>query len=216
MKLELLALKWAVTEKFREYLLGGTFVVFTDNNPLSYLQTTMKLGATEARWVAQLAQFNFEVKYRSGRANGNADALSRKKFHGLEASGTSGEPAVSAQEVVMAAVLASDGTMVVPPEVRTMATKWQEVVRVQEVGVADCGTDAALSTLPCRGPAELAQLQQEDEIISRLLAYRQAGHRPTRRQMGKECKVSRKLLGQWDRVREHQGVLYRCVQDEGR
>jgi len=30
MKLEMLALKWAVTEKFRDYLLGETFVVYTD------------------------------------------------------------------------------------------------------------------------------------------------------------------------------------------
>ena len=44
MKLELLALKWAVTEKFRTYLLGSKFEVFTDNKPLKYLQTTSKLG----------------------------------------------------------------------------------------------------------------------------------------------------------------------------
>lgn len=44
MKLELLALKWAMTEKFREYLLGQRCVVFTDNNPLSHLATA-KLGA---------------------------------------------------------------------------------------------------------------------------------------------------------------------------
>ena len=34
-KLELLALKWAVTEKFRDYLLGLKFTVYTDNNPLA-------------------------------------------------------------------------------------------------------------------------------------------------------------------------------------
>ena len=34
MKLELLALKWAVTEKFREYLLESEFMVYTDNNVL--------------------------------------------------------------------------------------------------------------------------------------------------------------------------------------
>ena len=37
MKLETLALKWAITDKFRDYLLGGLFTVYTDNNPLTYL-----------------------------------------------------------------------------------------------------------------------------------------------------------------------------------
>uniref|UniRef100_A0A3B1JWV6 Gypsy retrotransposon integrase-like protein 1 n=1 Tax=Astyanax mexicanus TaxID=7994 RepID=A0A3B1JWV6_ASTMX len=77
MKLEFLALKWAMTEKFREYLLGHKCVVYTDNNPLSYLQSA-KLGAMEHRWAAQLAAFDFEIKYRSGRSNKNADALSRQ------------------------------------------------------------------------------------------------------------------------------------------
>jgi hypothetical protein len=50
MNLELLALKWAVTEQFREYLLGALFEVFTDNNPLCYLKSA-KLGALEMRWL---------------------------------------------------------------------------------------------------------------------------------------------------------------------
>ncbi|XP_041935239.1 uncharacterized protein LOC121697664 [Alosa sapidissima] len=76
MKLELVGLKWAVTEKFREYLLGHKFTVYTDNNPLSYLQSA-KLAAVEQRWVSQLALFDYEIKYRPGTANRNADALSR-------------------------------------------------------------------------------------------------------------------------------------------
>ena len=68
MKLEFLALKWAVTEKFQEYLLGHNCVVYTDNNPLSHLQSA-KLGAPEHRWAAELAVFNLEIKYRSGRSN---------------------------------------------------------------------------------------------------------------------------------------------------
>lgn len=81
MKLEFLGLKWAMTEKFREYLLGHKCIVFTDNNPLSYLQSS-KLGATEHRWAAQLASFDFDIKYWSSRSNRNADALSRQHAPG--------------------------------------------------------------------------------------------------------------------------------------
>lgn len=84
MKLELLALYWAVTQKYRDLLLGTELIVFTDSNPLSYLQITAKLGATETRWAAELAQFTFTIKYRSGRSNKNADGLSRKVHHGEE------------------------------------------------------------------------------------------------------------------------------------
>ena len=55
MKLELLALYWAITVKFRDMLIGAELTVFTDNNPLSYIQSTVKLEATEMRWVAELA-----------------------------------------------------------------------------------------------------------------------------------------------------------------
>lgn len=75
-KLELLALKWSVTEKFKEYLIYSKFSVITDHNPLRYLESA-NLGAVEQRWIAQLAEFDFEVYYKPGRQNTNADVLSR-------------------------------------------------------------------------------------------------------------------------------------------
>ena len=45
-KLEFLALKWVVTEHFKEYLLHQPFLVKTDNNPLTYIMTTPNLNAT--------------------------------------------------------------------------------------------------------------------------------------------------------------------------
>lgn len=75
-KLELLALKWAVTEKFKDYLWGATVEVFTDNNPLVHLHSA-RLGAVEQRWVSQLANYNYTLRYRPGRVNQNADILSR-------------------------------------------------------------------------------------------------------------------------------------------
>ena len=76
-KLELLALKWAVCDKFRDYLLGGQFTLYTDNNPLTYLMKYVKLPAIEQRWAATLAPFHFEIRYRAAKHNANADALSR-------------------------------------------------------------------------------------------------------------------------------------------
>ena len=46
-KLEFLAVKWAVTDQFHEYLYGGNFYVFTDNKPLTYILTSAKLDAVE-------------------------------------------------------------------------------------------------------------------------------------------------------------------------
>ncbi len=66
-KLELLALKWTVTEKFHDYLYGTEFTVETDNNPLTYVLTTAKLDATGQRWVAALANYKFIIKYGRGK-----------------------------------------------------------------------------------------------------------------------------------------------------
>lgn len=77
-KLEFLALKWAICEKFRDYLFyAPNFVVYTDNNPLTYIMSTAKLNAVGHRWVGELADFRFIIKYRPGRANADADTLSR-------------------------------------------------------------------------------------------------------------------------------------------
>ena len=77
-KLEFLCLKWAVTDKFHDYLYGNTFTVCTDNNPLTYVLSSAKLDATGHRWLASLGTYNFQLKYKSGKANGDADGLSRK------------------------------------------------------------------------------------------------------------------------------------------
>ena len=76
-KLEFLTLKWAVVKKFHEYLYGSTFDIYTDNNPLTYMLTTAKLDAASHCWVASLANYNFRLHYRAGKANIDDNALSR-------------------------------------------------------------------------------------------------------------------------------------------
>ena len=77
-KKEFLALKWAVTDKFHDYLYGGNFTVITDNNPLTYVLSSAKLDATGYRWLAALSVYNFDLKYRRGMDHSDADGLSRR------------------------------------------------------------------------------------------------------------------------------------------
>ena len=81
-KQEFLALKWAVTEQFHEYLsLYGKnrneFVVCTDNNPLTYIFSSANLDAAGQRWVARLASYNFSLEYQKGKDNTVANFLSQ-------------------------------------------------------------------------------------------------------------------------------------------
>ena len=88
-KQEILALKWAVTEQFHEYLsLYGKnrneFVVCTDNNPLTYIFSTANLDAAGQRWVAHLTSYNFALEYQKGKDNMVADFLSHMDDHLME------------------------------------------------------------------------------------------------------------------------------------
>ncbi|XP_034560089.1 uncharacterized protein LOC117827597 [Notolabrus celidotus] len=76
-QLEFLSLKWAIVEKFHDYLYGARFTVRTDNNPLTYVLTTAKLNATGHRWLSDLSVYDFDIIYRPGRNNIDADLLSR-------------------------------------------------------------------------------------------------------------------------------------------
>ena len=61
----------------KDYLYGAKFVVYTDNNPLTYVLSTAILDAIGHRWLAALGAFNFSIKYKPGIRNVDADILSR-------------------------------------------------------------------------------------------------------------------------------------------
>ena len=73
-KLELLVLKWAMTEKLQDYLLGSKFTVYTNNNPLACVRE-IKLGEVQIRWLSKLLLFDFDIKYRTCKSNKAVDAL---------------------------------------------------------------------------------------------------------------------------------------------
>ncbi len=145
MKLKFLALKWAMVERVsREYLLGPKCIAFTDNNPLSHLAMA-KLGGTEQRWAAELAAFDFEVRYRSGRSKANADALSRQN------------PVFQGEAKELAAGVA------IPESLQ------QAIGRTSQCAVqADVRTVSALSGYSA---SDLHSMQEADPVIGQVIKF---------------------------------------------
>lgn len=179
MKLEFLALKWAMAEKFREYLLGHKCIVWTDNNPLSHLSTA-KLGATELRWAADLEAFDYTIRYRPGRTNGNADSLSRQHVP---------------EDFSLVDVL--PGTIV--PVQLEQAVGQRLVIAHQ----------SEMSVLPAHSMDNLAELQQSDPVIGAFLHFWRHKRRPDHMERQVLSKFVLELLRQWDRLVEQDKVLYR-------
>jgi hypothetical protein len=62
---------------WRHYLLGRISVLMTNHSGLRCLFDQPKLNARQARWMALLSEFDFEIKHIKGKENWVADALSR-------------------------------------------------------------------------------------------------------------------------------------------
>ncbi|KAM0730356.1 Retrovirus-related Pol polyprotein from transposon 412 [Formica fusca] len=73
---ELLAIVWAV-KHFRPYVYGTKFKIVTDHKPLIWLFNVNDPGSRLIRWRLKLEEYDYEIIHKAGRANANADALSR-------------------------------------------------------------------------------------------------------------------------------------------
>lgn len=73
---ELLAIVWAV-KHFRPYLFGRKFKILTDHKPLTWLFSIKDPGSRLVRWRLKLEEYDYEIVYKAGKMNTNADALSR-------------------------------------------------------------------------------------------------------------------------------------------
>lgn len=77
-KFEFFVFKWVVIEKFRDYLYYFIFfIVYIDNNLFIYILSLFKLFVVGYRWVVELVDFNFNIKYRFGKFNIDVDVLFR-------------------------------------------------------------------------------------------------------------------------------------------
>lgn len=88
---ELFAIVWA-TKYFRPYLFGRKFTIITDHKPLQYLFSLKEPNSRLIRWKLKLEEFNYEVQYKKGSLNTNADALSRIEINAIENQSILGNP----------------------------------------------------------------------------------------------------------------------------
>ena len=69
-------------KKFHHYLLGRTFTVYSDHKPLQFLFSEKRPVPAMAssriqRWALTLSAYSYQIKFRPGKEQGNADCLSR-------------------------------------------------------------------------------------------------------------------------------------------
>ena len=146
-----------------------------------------KLGAVEQRWVADLAPFDFELKFRRGRDNGNADALSRM---------SGGEVQAAVDEVIH--------TTRLPLHV-------QEVLTAANVSAY---VHSQVLNLSGEGPMnnqKLQDLQKSDHTISRVTYFVSRKKAPSRAEKSAESPETLKMLRQWKRLIVTDGVLFRSI-----
>lgn len=195
-KLEFLALKWAITEKFRDYLYYAPFfTVYSDNNPLTYVLSTAKLNATGCRWVAELADFNFTIKYRPGKENIDADSLSRMPLDVETFMKECSEE--MAYDVIGAA---------------TQAVENQDESNVSwSMGISvECAAVATGTPLIPLTTGQIKHDQRNDSTIGSVVQFKLADKKPSGQELKQLSPQITCLLREWDKLEINEsGVLYR-------
>ena len=224
-KIELMALKWSVCDKFKDYLLGSKFTVFMDNNPLCYIKSS-KLGAAQIRWLSELALYDFDIVYRTGKSNLVADALSRRpeveeemEREVLPESDDEEWIAVSYQVEEQGGRISSMEFNQVISELvggTKIDKKLKDCIQVMDVAKEKLNGNTIevatgmVSLFDRITPKEMAEFQRQDNQIAPIFAYVKQDQKPSKKATYQiRSKLARKLALQWDRLILKQGVLHR-------
>ena len=201
-KLEFLALYWAVTKKFRDYLYGTEFTVLTDNNPLSYILCGKK-SVSEMSWIAELADFDIKIQYRSGKTNVRADFLSRNPV----------DDYVGSDRVFEAKRVDVEDIREALYRVRKASEFPVELHENSEIVHSDASDNVFGSGLSGYSKEEISKFQLDDPDLKVVIEYIKKGVCPTRTELNGLSVGIRKFLvkSNYPRLKISHGVLYRNV-----
>ena len=202
-KLEFLALKWAICDEFRDLLYyAPSFTVYTDNNPLTYIMDSAKLNATGHRWVADLSNFTFNIKYRPGKHNADADFLSRMPLDFEKYIETCTKEAT--QDEFRATVDAVSGQF-------NNETIWVSAISTNDKNFTLQNSELLQPVNDIRlDQADIREGQRQDLAISKLIKYKQIGQKPNREICSREDPTTKALLREWNKLHiDSTGLLCR-------
>ncbi|GJQ71451.1 hypothetical protein Trydic_g11176 [Trypoxylus dichotomus] len=80
---ELLAIVWTI-KYFGPYVYGTKFNIITDHKPLQWLFSLKEPSSKLDRWRLKLEEYDYNIIYKKGKANTNADAFSRVEIHPID------------------------------------------------------------------------------------------------------------------------------------
>ena len=192
-KLEFLALKRAICDQFRDLLLHAPkFTVYTDNNPLTYVMTKAKLTATGQQWVAELADFNFDITYCPGKSNIAADFLSGMPTNMEDFISSFSKEMTSAEfeAIVNASKVANDNSNIFLASLSSSS----EICDLREIEIAKPETVRTFDI------ADIVQSQANDNVISPVSRCIKKGTKPSTEERKNFSFFTKILLREWDRV----------------
>ena len=204
-KLEFLALKWAVCDEFRDILYHASeFTVYTDNNPLTYIMSTAKLNATGHRWVSELSEFNFHIKYRPGKVNVDADFLSRMP--------------VNIEEYIPKCTKEVQSDLFQATVNAFSCSKNREVVWVSALSGNTSNFDLQENELlspqshQSFSSKDIREAQENDKVIAPVVKYKSSNHAPSAEEKRRLSHLSKVLLSDWDKLYiDDDGILRRGI-----